>query len=483
MDTSLRQTAVQRQQQTLAPLQLQYVRVLEMSGPEVEEEVREVLDENPALEIDTDPADAETAATETGETFSESAEEMQMADYGRDEDRPDRRFEARGAGGSERWFEPVVAERGDTLMEWLLRQLRETHFPEEDMTTAEYIVGAIDDNGYLTRPLDRIADDISVATGLEPDTENVRRVWHAIRALDPAGVGAVDLRDCLLLQLRRRDDGVAGSDISLAIEMVADYFDLFSRMHYDRLRSAMGIDRPTMERVMRIIRSLHPKPGALVTGGADDDRTRQITPDFLVEYDPDSRRTTLTLPNAIPALRISESFASDTPAANSRGAREAQLFIRQRRDEATTFINALSMRQQTLFRVMRAIIDLQPDFFATDNPSLLRPMVLKDIAARTGYDLSVISRATAGKYVATQRGIYPLRFFFSERPNENTDASAHEITDAITRIIREEDKRAPLSDAAITERLREMGFDLARRTVAKYRERLGFPVGRLRKTL
>lgn len=480
MDNSIRQDLTLRQQQNLTPLQLQYVRILEMNGPEVEETVREVLDENPALEaVDDTPWQHEQ-----DEPFNESAEEMQRADYGRDEDVPDAGPAARQAwtGGSSNYFEPVVAERGDTLMEWLMRQLRETHFPEADMPIAEYIAGTLDDNGYMTRSLRRLADDMALTAGIDVTPEHLKEVWHAVRRLDPAGVGAVDLRDCLLLQLRRRADNIEGSDISIAITMIDEYFDLFSLMHYDRLRSALSVDKATMQRVFRIIRSLNPKPGALVNG-ADDDRTRQITPDFLVEYDPDTHRISVTLPNNLPTLQIEQTFAADAPAATGRSARETALFIRQRRDEASTFIQALSMRQQTLLRVMRAIVDLQRDFFINENSTLLKPMVLKDIAALTGDDLSVISRATGGKYVATQRGIYPLRFFFSERLNENTDASAHKITDAIGSIIKEEDKRAPLSDAAITDRLKELGYDLARRTVAKYRERMGIPVGRLRKKI
>lgn len=301
-----------------------------------------------------------------------------------------------------------------------------------------------------------------------------------VRSLDPPGIGAVDLRDALLLQLKRRTQT---PDVMLATDIIRDYFDLFSLMHFDRIRSLTGADKDRLKEAMETIRSLNPKPGAQISS-TDDDRTHHISPDFLVEADGDI--LTLTLLNRIPRLQIEESFAAGTlPQSRRRSAETdaANAFIRQKRDEAATFIKVLETRQRTLFRVMSAIMQWQRDFFLSDDPLTLRPMILKDISAVTGDDLSVISRATAGKYVATGQGVYPLRFFFNERRKDDNDTSSQVILDRLRTIIEQEDKSHPLSDAAITEILHNEGFDIARRTVAKYRERLGLPVGRLRKQL
>lgn len=476
MDSRLNLELKQRQQQTLTPMQMQFVRVLEMNGPEVEDAVREAIDENPALEIvDEDPA----------EHFDETPEEMQRADYASEEEMPEtqRRDYVMGPSGRGLMYDVPVGERGDTLMEAIMRQLGESGLSDYDMWLAEYVAGNIDDNGYLERTPQAIADDATIESGNEVSRAEVDRVLDRIRRLDPAGVGAVDLRDCLLLQLKRKteSEGEAGSlELSVAKEIVEHYFDLFSKMHFDRLKATLGVDNATFDGALALIRTLNPKPGALVGGGAADDRTRHITPDFIVDADPVDGVITVSLPNSLPQLSIERSFAADMDD-DGRSGRSVSLFIRQKRDEAQTFIKILEMRQQTLFNVMSAIVKLQRDFFLTDDVMKLKPMILKDVSALTGYDLSVVSRATAGKYVATAGGIYPLRFFFSERPTEGSDASAHEIMATIKQLVAEEPAESPLSDATLTAELEKRGYNIARRTVAKYRERLGIPVGRLRK--
>ena len=462
----------QRQQQTLTPMQLQFVKVLEMNGPEVEDEVQRALDDNPALEAVT-PEEPEQ------ESFNESAEEMQLADYRNEDEIPSYRLEANNHSRDDRYYEPVAVERGESVMEYLNSQIAELNLSDTDRKVARYIAGNIDDNGYMSRDLDDIADDLAFQAGIDVDVDEVRRVWNIIRTLDPAGVGAVDLRDCLLLQLRR----MAGADAELAREIVEHYFDLFSRMHYDRLESMLGVGEDRFRDAMELIRTLNPKPGALITGGTDDERTRHITPDFNVDAD-DNGVITVTLLSHLPQLQIEASFADDRAVGAAKGgASEASLFIKQKRDEASTFIKVIAMRQQTLFRVMSAIVKLQREFFLSEDPADLKPMILKDVASITGDDLSVISRATAGKYVATRQGIYPLKFFFNERPKDSLDASSHEIMSALRDIIDKEDKKNPLADSAIADELCKAGYDIARRTVAKYRERLGIPVGRLRKRL
>lgn len=469
---SLRLNQALRQQQTLAPVQLQYVKMLEMNGPEVEEEIRRAIDENPALEV-TDNDSGQHA-----DDFNETAEEMQLADYRSDDDIPSYRLEAANRSTDQRFYEPEAVEGGDSLMESLLLQLSENKMATpEQMEIARYIAGNIDSNGYMTRTLRSIADDITIETGSDVSSDEVRKVWNMIRALEPAGVGAVDLRDSLLLQLKRLKQD---ADTVTATEIVRDYFDLFSLRHYKQLCSMLGIDDHKLRKAIDVIRKLNPKPGALISGSETDSHLH-ITPDFLVEADGDT--LTLTLLNNIPSLGISGSFSAETEVAPRRqGSESANLFIKQRRDEAANFIRALSMRQETLYRVMAAIMQWQREFFLTDDPSRLRPMILKDISEKTGYGISAVSRATAGKYVATARGVYPLRFFFNE-PRDTDDLSSTSVMERIRDMVDNEDKKHPLTDDALTRRLLDEGIAIARRTVAKYREKMGIPVGRLRKQL
>lgn len=473
MDNSLKLSLGQKLQQKLSPLQIRYGRVLEMNAPEIEEEVRQELDDNPALAV----ADAQQDDF-SDETFNESAEQLQMADYRDEDDIPSYRLEARNHSVNDVYREPVAVAGGNTLMEHLSSQLAEMGLSVTDLRIADYIVGNIDDNGYLTRTLPAIIDDLAINQGLDVADEDVRRMYNTVRSLDPAGVGAIDLRDCLLLQLKRRR---ATPDVKVAREIVSDYFDLFSLKHYDRLISSLGVTRQQLQEAVDVIRTLDPKPGSVYADAAVDDRVRHIIPDFSVEVDGDS--ITLTLLNNIPELCIEETFAAaDDNRSVTPREREAAAFVRRKRDEASDFIAMLKLRQSTLYSVMSAIVKIQRDFFLTDDETKLRPMRLRDIGAVTGLDLSVISRAAAGKYVTTPGGVYPLKFFFNDSAgSDDEDASVRKIIAEIKDIVDNEDHARPLSDDAITTELRERGYDIARRTVAKYRERLGYPVARLRK--
>lgn len=488
MKESLKQTQQQRLRQTLSPVQVQFVRTLEMTGPEIEEEVRRELDDNPALEAvaDTDQHADDTALPATvdaeGEDFKESAEELQMADYASPDDIPYYRLEANNTSPDSPYFEPVTTGTGASLFDTLMTQVAQSDASERVKEIARFIAGNIDDNGYQTRTLAAVADDAAIHAGIDPTREEVLTAWRLIRSLDPAGVGATDLRDCLLLQLERRPDTQARRD---ADEMVRHYYDLFSHMRFNRIRSMTGITEQRMKDALALIRSLNPKPGSAIAASADDERVAHITPDFIVEADPEGRLT-LIMPNRVPQLQVEQSFAAGadiTPGPRTARHQEAEAFIRRKRDEAETFIKAVRMRRETLMRVMTAIMKLQREFFLTDDPLKLRPMVLRDVADATGYDISVVSRAAAGKYVATMQGVYPLKFFFNERPKDDSDTSSIVIRDALRRLVEGEDPSKPLSDDILAERLRAEGFDIARRTVAKYREKEGIPVARLRHKL
>lgn len=479
MRESLRQDLSQRLQQRLSPLQMKLVRMLEMSEPEIEDEVRRQLDENPALErVDDYPEQ---------EDFHETSEELQRADYAADEDVPGPAYKSYGDSDSSRMDFPIEAAPM-SMMENLTSQLAETEISSEDLAIAQYILGNLDDNGYLGRSPGDIADDLAFNAGLDVSLERIQNILDRIKALDPPGIGASDLRECLLLQLRRMKPT---EDVGNAVRIVDEYFDLFSLKHYDRLQSALGIDREALRRAEDVIRSLNPKPGASLGEGSAEDRTRHITPDFIVEATPGGM-ISVTMPNSIPELAIEESFRPDSElmrrtsaSANDSAATD---FIVRRRNEAEEFINLLKSRTDTLMRVMKAIASIQRDFFVTEDEDTLRPMTLKDISEITGLDQSVISRATAGKYLSTQRATYPLKFFFSSavaKTSEENDgeASSKTLAALIRSLIEEEPPTEPLTDDRLTEILNSKGFDVKRRTVAKYRDRLGIPVARLRRKI
>ncbi len=490
-----------KQQQTLSPQQLQYMRLLSLNTLELEDEVRRSLDENPALEaVDfvADQTDLESKmppqeSYDSKDAFDETSEHLQLSDFMRDEDVPftgpadmiDGFIAGRRSQDNDMPHrEAADSAAGSSVMEYLESQIGELPLDGRQRIVASHIAGNIDDNGYLTTSLRQIADDLAINDGVDVSLADVTKVFEAMRRLDPPGICAVDLRDCLLLQLKRREETDPSRSVAIAREMVADYFDLFSKRHFDRLCSAMDITRDELRAAVDIVRSLNPKPGSVISGSHADDLTNQITPDFIV--DTDGHNIELQMTNTIPALRVESSFNIDDAALPPRrkGANDALAFIRSRRDDAEAYIHALDQRRQTLYRIMRAIISLQREFFLSDGErSTLRPMILKDVAAITGDDISVISRATAGKYVSTRHGTYPLKFFFNEAPTAESTDSSIKIIETLRSLIADEDPSEPLSDEALTTMLNDCGYHIARRTVAKYREKASIPVARLRRNL
>lgn len=449
-----------RLQQGLSPLQVRYGQLLEMNGPEVEEEVRREVDDNPALATVDADASAQT---------------------------PWYRLQSPGGRGDTDSYEPQIADETDSLADSLERQLGELPLTDLQHLTALYVIGNIDSNGYITRPAASIATDMALSAGEDVETADVEAALAVVRRLDPPGVGAADLRDCLVLQLERRIASGDNTDATrLALTMVREHYTLFSRMHWDRLAQALGVDEAALREALDVVRTLNPKPGASV----GDTGERPVVPDFLVETDtaddPDGEpRLDVTLLNNIPELQVTETFREgDRPSRRDRQASAAADFVSRKRREAEAFMSLLKMRRDTLMRIMGAIVTLQRQFFVSGDKADLKPMVLRDVAALTGDDLSVISRATAGKYVATDSGIYPLKMLFSERPKDDDDSvSLHRILSELQALVDREDPASPMSDDALAAALGERGLEVARRTVAKYREKLGIPVARLRKKL
>ncbi len=437
-----------------------------------EDEVRRELDDNPALELKNGETDKET------DDFNETPEQLQLADYADADDIPYYKLEALNheAGGTA--FDPasVMPDDSDSVLDILLRRLsNETELQPDELNVARYIIGNLDSNGYLTRSLEDIADDMAINEGIEVSRNKLIKAFEAVRALEPAGIGAIDLRDCLLLQLERLE---TTPEVLTAILIIKDNFELFAKKHYDRLGNAVGTSASDLERALRLIQSLNPKPAASLAGTPDS--SPHIIPDFILDYDAMTELFTVSLSGRQPDLGIEESFSA-THQAGERGSSEADAFIKKKRDEATSFIKLAEMRGATLLAIAKTIVSKQSAFFASGDPAEIRPMILKDISAVTGLDISIISRAVAGKYILAPHGVYPLKYLFNERSSASSDTSSLEILEAIKKLINSEDKSSPLTDQELTEKLQASGYDIARRTVAKYRERLGYPVGRLRK--
>lgn len=432
------------------PQQLRLVALLEAPAEEVEQEIARELDENPALErvSSADDPSALHSPLSTNEALH-SPLSTNNTDF------------------------PIQADAEPTLGEYLLNQLAE--LPDLDPQVASataYMVGALDSNGYLTRTLPQLSTDLALTSA--PSTEkNLREAYATLRSLDPAGVGAQDLRDCLLLQLKRLN--AQRPEVADALEIVTHFFDLYSRRNNRKLAEASGISPERIRRAHELIISLNPKPGAAFASDPTQALGNSaVTPDFIVETD--GERLTVSMPNSLPELQIEESFRIDPESA------DAATFIRDRRRQARTFIELLHRRQETLMAIARAIVRIQASFFRNaDDESRIRPMVLRQIAEATGLDITIVSRAVAGKWLATQWGVYPLKSFFNHRSGADDDeTSAREIGAALREIIAAEPADAPLSDEALAAALAERGYKVARRTVAKYRTRLNIPPARLR---
>lgn len=439
-----------RQQQRLNQRQMFLGRLLEMSEAEFEEEIVRALEENPALAVLDAPAD--TPDDNGDDTYDE--------------------YEVTGRARKERGFYQVASAA--TGVDSLADQLAELHLSDLERETARYVIGNLDSSGFLTRTAAEIADDMAMTIGIEVDIDTVERVIYMVRALDPAGIGASDLQECLLLQLDRLNDS---APVMLARRIVSGHYNEFFNNRLLTIQASLGADDSSFADAVRLIKSLNPKPGAGLHDQIGNDPMRHITPDFVVEID-DNGRIVVSLTGQIPQLVVDEVFRDEGEQIHDS---EAEKFIRERRDNAEDYIDAVGRRNATLMKIMNAIMRLQPRFFNTFNLNDLQPMVIRDVEEITGLDKSVISRATSTKYMATPDGsIILLKSLFSERAGTETEVSRHSVEAAITDIIEHEDKAHPLSDDAITDALKALGMPVARRTVAKYRERLGFPVARIR---
>jgi RNA polymerase sigma-54 factor len=471
-------------QQKLSPLQIQQVKLLEVTTLEMAERIMREVDENPALEIGEDPEIRSNEEFEYDNLEGDN-EDFSLGDYANDDDIPDYRTRLDKPSPEERKeFVPVSVNT--SLHDFLQEQLELQELDETLKAAADFVVGSIDDDGYLRRNVDYLSDDLAIQLGLELPVQTIRDIVRMVQTFDPPGVAAADLQECLLLQLRRKPHSEL---MDKCLRMLETCFDEFSRKHYDSILKRMDWSNEELKEVIQEIVRLNPKPGSMY-GSSLEESLEEITPDFLLDNE-DGILTLQLNSGSIPELHVSpeynlllKDYQSNTKN-QTREAREAIQFARQKVEAARWFIDAVRTRQETLLRTMQSIVDYQYDFFLDGDEKSLRPMILKDIALRTGYDISTISRVSNSKYIQTEFGIYPLKFFFSEgmQTDSGEEVSALEIKNILRSNIEEEDKRKPLTDEQLCDILEARGYLIARRTVAKYRDQLDIPVARLRREL
>lgn len=485
---ALKQQLQQKQQQRLSPLQMQVIKLTELPNVELEERIKQELVDNPALdegrEDSDDPQDIiDDVNYEDSDNITQ--EDIALGDYLTEDDIPDYRLNNYNSS-DKITREDIPFSSAESLHESLIEQLRLTELDGESEKVAEYIIGNIDENGYLDRPLSAISDDLLFQQNLDISSDKIRKILNVIQSFEPAGIGACDLQECLLLQLRRMNE----SDIvKQAIIVIEKYFEDFSKRHFDKIEKGLNIDEEELKQIIHLIVTLNPKPGNN-WGDALSLTMNTIIPDFIVETYNGELFLSLNNRN-IPELRVNRDYSemlkgySENKKSMTNEAKNAALFVKQKLDSARWFIDAIKQRQETLQRTMQAIVDLQYDFFLTGDESSLRPMILKDVAELAGYDISTISRVSNSKYVQTNFGIYPLKYFFSESMQNDAgeEISSREVKAILRECIENEDTKKPLTDDKLTDILKEKGYVIARRTVAKYREQMNIPVARLRKNI
>jgi RNA polymerase sigma-54 factor len=492
---ALSQSLQQKLLQKLSPQQIQLMKLLQVPTANLEERIKEELEENPALEVDEEKAEEfeekeEYTADEEYEKEPDGSndeyENIDISEYVHEGDDDIADYKLRDDNYPDADEERVVPHKIETsFYEVLLDQLGLLNLDEREKRIAEQIVGSIDEDGYLRRETNAIVDDLAFRQNIISNAEEVESIIKRIQQFDPPGVAARDLQECLLLQLYRQRD--EGKHVDIAITALTKYFDEFTKKHYEKIQRGLGLDDDQLKEVMLQIIKLNPKPGGNV--GEVNKAESYVIPDFFIINNNGKLELTLNSKNA-PELRISEGYREmlkeyDRGSKKDRRQKEAVLFIKQKIDAAKWFIDAIKQRQHTLLSTMTAIMNHQHDFFLTGDETNLKPMILKDIAEKTGLDISTVSRVANSKFVQTEFGTYRLKFFFSESLSTESgeEVSTREVKKILSDLIEGENKKKPLSDERLTELLQEKGYNIARRTVAKYREQLNIPVARLRKEL
>ncbi len=485
----MKQALQQKLLQKLSPQQIQLMKLLQVPTASLEQRIKEEIQNNPALEEEgeentPETEDEDSAGEETGPEEEPGDDDFDIGDYFDEDDDPSYKTSVRNTGPDEEKREiPFAASQ--SFQETLLSQLGMCHFDDRQYRIAEYLTGNIDEDGYLRRPLPSIVNDLAVSYNLTTDEHELELILSEIQTFDPPGTGARDLRECLILQLKRKNQ--QDHTNVLALKIVSEQMEAFSRKHYDKIAKHFSVDEEHLKEAIHEILKLNPRPGNTF---ADNQRSQQhLIPDFIMtnndgilELSLNSRNTPeLKLSGSY--LRMLESYSKEKK--NKPGNREAIQFIKQKLDSAQWFIDAINQRQQTLLTVMSAIMEYQREYFIEGDETKLRPMILKDIAEIVKMDISTISRVANSKYIQTHFGTFLLKSFFSEslQTQSGEEVSSREVKKILSDCIEAEDKKKPLPDEKLMAILKEKGYNIARRTVAKYREQLNIPVARLRKKI
>ncbi|MCY7353041.1 MAG: RNA polymerase factor sigma-54 [Cytophagaceae bacterium] len=472
-------------QQRLSPQQIQFIKLLQIPTLELSTRIEEELEINPALEEGMDELQSSTEKEEfddDDEDYDDYQDDrsLDIESYLHDEIAG---YKMQGDGHNSEEDRDIPVAHVTSLTDLLMAQLGYLRLDDRHELMGRQLIGSIESDGYLRRPLQAIANDLVFTLGIYTSVEELECVLKKIQTFDPPGIGARNLRECLLLQLDRKDP--QNFHVQNAIRIVDDYFEEFSKKHYDKIQRKLSLDGEQLRCGVKIITRLNPKPG----GSENDTLVQYLLPDFLLTNNHGKFELTLNSRNA-PELRISRSFAEmldtyDKSDKNNRNIRETVSFVKQKLDAAKWFIDAIKQRQNTLMRTMNAIVKFQYDFFLAGDENKLKPMILKDIAIIIAMDISTVSRVANSKAVQTEFGLYPLKYFFSEgiATDSGEDVSSREVKSILKELIGCESKKSPLSDDKLEKILNERGYNIARRTVAKYREQLNIPVARLRKQL
>ena len=465
----LKQGLQQKQQQKLSPLQIQTIKLLELPTLELEQKIRKEIEENPVLD----------EITESGDPDDDSPKNVSLSEYPADDPTPSYKLYVNNQGKD---LKPqyITFSVKESFQENLVVQLGYRKMDERSRSIAVFIIGSLDDDGYLRRDLESLSYDILLRLNIETDEQEVEKILKVIQEFEPAGVGARNLQECLLLQISPKNEAQ-----NRARTILEEYFEEFTKKHYAKISSKMGITQEELKEAIDEIIRLNPRPGGQIDDSYDE-QAQQIIPDFLLEEK--DGELIMSMPKfSVPELKVNRRYAellmNSSP--NTKAGKEAASFVKQKLDSAKWFIEAIKQRQNTLQNTMNAIIDFQREYFMDGDETKLKPMVLKNIAEKTGLDISTISRVVNCKYIQTHFGIYPLKYFFSEglMTEGGEEVSTREIKKILVDSVDAEDKNKPLTDEELVEVLQQKGYKVARRTVAKYREQLNIPIARLRKEL
>ena len=480
----LKQRLQQKLLQKLSPQQIQMIKLLEVPTMQLEQRIKKEIEENPALEEGRDNDDLQENNNEENLDTEKEQDEFTLDDYLNEEDTPTYKLSESNYSKNDEKKE-IPFSSGLTFHEYLLSQLGVLFLTEQQMQLAEYLIGNIDEDGYLYREVVAIVDDLAFSQNIFTTKEELKEILKIIQALDPPGVAAKNLQECLLLQINRKDTQV--NEINNAKRIVETTFDEFTKKHYEKIISKLNITEDDLKQAIAEILKLNPKPGSSFSE-QEIKSFQTIIPDFTIENIDGHLTLTLNSQN-MPELHVSEGYRNMLinydKSKPTKQQKDALVFVKQKLDSAKWFIDAIKQRQNTLIRTMNAIIEYQYDYFLTNDERNLKPMILKDIAEETDLDISTISRVVNSKYVQTEFGIFSLKSFFSEsmQTTNGEEVSSREIKKILQECVDDEDKNKPLTDEKLTAILQKKGYKIARRTVAKYREQLNIPVGRLRKEL